>query len=118
MEAKPKKSTTLSEVTLSVQRKRINELESELLSVRRSLAEHENKHHGLERRAVSAEENSEALFNAVRILADVIPPDTAQGRRARQEARVLLEAKKITPPSTLGSSRARKTRRRRKLFLT
>ncbi len=115
METKPKKpkNTALVDVTLEVQRNKIRELESDLVAARRHLAERENLHHGLERRAASAEASSEALFNAVRILADVIPPDTARGRKARQEARVLLEEKKITPPSTLGSSRVRKRRRRR-----
>lgn len=85
----------------------IDRLETRLRSVEKGLAEKENEHLRLERRATSAEGQVEAMFDAVRILAKAVPSETALGRRVRQEARVRLEAQKITPPGTLGSSRNR-----------
>lgn len=108
---KRKKSENLVDTTLSVLRGEVERLESKLRGVERELAAQENLHSKLERRANSAEESAEVLLEAVRVLAKAIPPDTAQGRRVRQEARVLLEAKKITPPSSLGSSRNRPKKR-------
>lgn len=102
-----KKSNDLMESTLSVMREELERVESKLRGVERELAAQENLHSKLERRANAAEEVAEVMLNAVRILAKAIPPDTAQGRKVRQDARLLLEEKKITPPSTLGSSRNR-----------
>ena len=109
--AKKKKRHDLVETTLTVLRNELENVESKLRATETSLAAKENNQHRLERRANSAEEQVEALFDAVRVLAKAIPPDTALGRKVRQEARVLLEARKITPPSTLGSSRNRGKKR-------
>jgi hypothetical protein len=49
---------------------------------------------------------------AVRVLAKVVSSKTADGRRARAEARQLLEERGIRPPGTLGASRKRRKRRR------
>ena len=106
--ARPKKKVkTLEESTLAVMRGELNRLESKVRSTEQNLAAKENEHSRLERRANSAEAEAEALFNAVRVLASAIPSTTAQGRKVRQEARVILEKKGITPPSSLGSSRNR-----------
>ena len=102
-----RKVRTLEESTLSVMRAEISRLESRVRSAEQNLASNENEHTRLERRASSAEEAAETLFNAIRVLASAIPSTTAQGRKVRQEARVILERKKITPPSSLGSSRNR-----------
>ena len=106
-----KRDQSLQEVTIGVLRGEVERLESKLRAAERNLAEKENEHLSLERRANSAEAQVEAMFDSIRILAASIPPDTAVGRKARQEARVKLEALNITPPSSLGSSRNRPRRR-------
>jgi hypothetical protein len=55
----------------------------------------------------------EAVFHAVSILADRVKPKTVEDRAARMQARKLLEEAGIKPPSTLGSSRSRKPKKRR-----
>lgn len=102
------KTQNLVEVTLTLLRKKLEEAEHKLKAAETALAARENEHLKLERRANSAEAQMEACFNAIRILASVIPPMTAQGRKVRAEARQALEEHKVTPPSTLGSSRDRK----------
>jgi hypothetical protein len=104
---KRKREQSLQDTTITVLKNEIERLETKLTSAERALAEKENLHLRLERRVTSAENQAEAMFDAVRILAKAVPSDTALGRRVRQEARVRLEDGKITPPSTLGSSRNR-----------
>lgn len=90
-----------------VLRSKVAELETEINALKVNLAFHENQHLKLERGKTSAEEHAEILFNACRILADAVTNSTSAGRRAREEARELMESNKIRPPSTLGSSRSR-----------
>lgn len=90
-----------------VLRERVAALEKEVRSLHTSLAFHENAHMALERRAKAAEEQAEAFMNACRILASATSNTTFSGRQAREEARRILEAEGIRPPSTLGSSRSR-----------
>lgn len=111
LKPKKKKRHDLAETTLAVLRNELENVESKLRAAETSLAARENNHHRLERRANAAEEHAETLFEAVRVLSKAIPPDTAQGRKVRQDARVLLEKCKITPPSSLGSSRNRGKKR-------
>lgn len=105
---KRKSGDTLHETIISTQRKEIERLESKIRGNEQTIRTLENNQARLERRAVASEDDAEALLNATRVLAAVIPPDTAQGRKVRQEARQLLEKRKISPPSTLGSSRNRR----------
>lgn len=56
----------------------------------------------------------EALI-ATRILAAAVNPNTQEGKAARAEARKVLEAAGIRPPGTLGSSRQRKARKKRRV---
>jgi hypothetical protein len=90
-----------------VLRSKLAELESEVRALKVSLAFHENWYLRLEREKTAADDHAEVLFNACRILAGALSNSTSAGRRAREEARELLESNKIHPPSTLGSSRAR-----------
>jgi hypothetical protein len=106
-----KKTQTFVDTAMGVVRAELERTESRLWSTERDLAARENEHARLERRTNAAEAEATALLDAIRILASGIPPDTAQGRRIRQEARQLLESKKISPPSTLGSSRNRGKKR-------
>ena len=55
----------------------------------------------------------DAALLAVRVLAKAVSSKTADGRRARAEARRLLEERGVRPPGTLGASRTRRKRRRR-----
>lgn len=84
--------------------KTISKLENEIAAL-------ENRLLRFERIVTTAEEDREVLYDIVRLLAAQIGNDTAPGRKVRQIARQLLEARKITPPATLGSSRSRKKRR-------
>jgi uncharacterized Rmd1/YagE family protein len=52
---------------------------------------------------------------AVRILAKAVSPKTAVGKKARADARQLLEERGLRPPGTLGSSRTKRRRRKRPL---
>jgi uncharacterized Rmd1/YagE family protein len=52
---------------------------------------------------------------AVRILAKAVSSKTATGKKARAEARQLLEERGLRPPGTLGSSRVKRRRRKRPL---
>lgn len=92
---------------ISTLRAELEKVGSSLRAAERCLAEKENDQLRLERRVTSSEAQAEVMFDTIRILAKAIPPDTATGRRVRQEARTHLEAHKITPPSSLGSSRNR-----------
>lgn len=106
--AKPKDSKLKKEM-LEVLRGRNASLEFELKSLRPVLAAHENAKLKLQRVAAAAEADAEALFDAIRVLAAQVGSGDRPSRNAREEARSLLESRKITPPHTLGASRKRKS---------
>ena len=54
-----------------------------------------------------------ALFFAVEVLAAQVNNHTRDGRGARTSARQALEKNHIKPPSTLGSSRNRKGKKKK-----
>jgi hypothetical protein len=66
------------------------------------------------RQAMTAEDDREALYNAVRVLALVVPNTTGVSRKARKDARKLLEDRKLPTPHTLGSSRKRVSKKKKK----
>lgn len=99
---------------LIVLRKDNKRLESKNRSLLSQVAKLENQWLGLEQRACTAEDVREALYDAVRFLAEQVDSKTAKGRGARKRARNQLEGCGITPPGTLGSSRVCKKRRKKK----
>ncbi len=104
---KKKKVSTLSETTIKTLNARLDTVESDLRVMARLLATTENMYNKTLRKVTAADDDAEALLNAVRILAAEIPSNTGVGRKVRGRARLLLEARKIPPPSTLGASRKR-----------
>ena len=109
-----RKPFQFEEEVLKLLRKENKELEVKTRSLMRQVSALENDRLHIEGRTVVAEGRQEALFNALRILAEQVSKTTAKGRRARQEARKVLKDLKITPPVTLGSSRVRKKKRRKR----
>lgn len=99
---------------IDVLRQENKDLTTKINSLRSQLSTLENNRLKYEQRSITAEDGQSVLFDAVRILADAINNDTASGRAARTRARKILEDSQITPPGTLGFSRARKKRRKRK----
>lgn len=96
-------------------RSRIAVLESQTRALENTVRAHENAALTADRRVHTAEADREMLYIAVRVLAKAVPNTTVGGRKAREAARKLLESKGMKPPSTLGSSRERKKRRKRLL---
>ena len=74
----------------------------------------ENHQLTMERRAAAAEKQAEIFYGVIRSLAEVIPNNTARGRAARANARLMMESCEIKPPLTLGASRNRKPVKSRK----
>jgi hypothetical protein len=108
-----RRQKTLTSEMVELLRSKNTALTKECNSLRNSLRAAENELLHFKSRTVRAEEDREAIFDAIRALSDVVSNDTMQGRRARQEARKLLETQKIRPPSALGSSRGTRIKRRR-----
>jgi cell division septum initiation protein DivIVA len=104
---------SLRDNAFGVLRKRVQDYETQLLSLRKRVAQLENEEARINRRVVSAEADAEVLLEAVRVLAYQTPRETAGGSRARADARKLLESRKITPPHSLGASRQRVKRRKK-----
>lgn len=115
---KPKKPALLTIEVMEVQRGKIQELERQLVLESTRLGAAERAKFKYETRAIAAEENADVLFEAIRILATRVENTTVADRKAREEARKLLEDKKIHPPSSLGSSRERKPVKRSRKTLT
>ena len=97
----------LKSAVVFVLKKKLTEAEAQVNALKTQLAFHENTHLKLERHKAAAENQAEILFNACRILASAVDNTTSVGRRAREEARELLESNKLRPPGALGSSRSR-----------
>ena len=108
--AKAKKSKLKKEI-LDVLRDRCKEMELKISRYTSERAFHENERLKIRRAQTSAEADAEALLNAVRVLSAEVPSDKAAGRKSREDARKLLESRKIRPPHTLGVSRRRKSRK-------
>lgn len=109
-----KKQKRLIDEVAEMLRDKNRQLELEVSALKTHLREAENNALRVESRVVRAEEERQALYDAVRVLAGQVSNTMASGRRARHEARKTLENHKIRPPSTLGSSRAQKRKTRRK----
>ena len=103
--AEQNKKAKLATELLQVLREKNRELEKQVRSATMSLHEAENNALVQESRANSAEKAITNLYSAVRVLADEVGNNTAQGRRVRHEARILLEQVKLTPPASLGKTR-------------
>ena len=104
----------LKEEAIVVLRRRVKAQDILINSLKTRVSALENQEDALTRRMVSAETEAEAAISAVRILAYQVSNETAQGKQARSDARKLLEKHKIRPPHSLGSSRKRKARRKKK----
>jgi hypothetical protein len=104
----------LFEETLTTLRVENKKLHSKNIALLTELKHHENNRLKWESRYTVAEDRQEALYDAIRVLAEQVSNRSANGRKAREAARKILEAKKISPPVTLGSSRQRKVKRRRR----
>lgn len=116
-EDKRRREKGLKDEMLEVLREKNAELRKANTSLQSALTRTENDRLRQTARAQKAEEDREALYDAVRVLSASMPNTTSQGRKARHDARKLLEQNKIPPPSTLGSSRqveSRKKKRRKR----
>ena len=105
---------SLPEAAEEVLRKRNRELQRQLATAKeqKSKADRDASRAELELDAV--ESAFTAFFFAVDRLAEEVTSKTMKGRVAREFARKALEEVGIRPPSTLGSSRQRKKRTKRK----
>ena len=101
---RPRRSKLDVEV-IDVLRDKNRELTKELASVNNQLIAEERAAVILQRRAVAAEREAVVLMDALRALATGAPNTTWAGREARKNARKVLEAACVRPPSTLGHSR-------------
>jgi ribosomal protein L19E len=109
-----RKSKDLKTQTIEMLRRKLRASEEERISVKARLRECENALGKFSRTAKAAEDELEAWMDAVRVLAEQVSNTTGAGRRARVEARQILEAKKIRPPHSLGTSRNRKKASKKK----
>ena len=115
MEDSTSKTDKFAQQVMTTLRKENAELETKNRGLLSQIAKLENSRMKNEQRTIIAEDVREALFDAVRVLAEQVSNETSKSRRARERARQLLERKNITPPGTLGYSRAsRKKRKKRK----
>jgi hypothetical protein len=114
--AEKKSKKTFKQQVMSVLRKENKALEVENRSLLTQVAKLENLQLKQEQRTAIAEAVREILFDAVRVLAKEVSNETMKGRRARELARKLLETHGVTPPGTLGRSRAprKKTKKKKK----
>jgi len=92
---------------VEILRKENIELETKVRSMERHMVKHSIRSH-------AAEDALLATAEAVRVLAKQVSSETTLGKKARAEARSILEKAGVKPPGTLGSSRERKRRRRTK----
>jgi hypothetical protein len=112
--AKKKRKRTLPEETIKILNTRLDWVEKDLKKKEAALAAAENAYYRVLRGVTAADDDAEALMNAVRVLAAEVPSNTAPCRKARAAARQFLEARKIPPPSTLGASRNRPKGKKKK----
>jgi hypothetical protein len=109
-----KAKSTLHLETIAVLRNKIKALETKVNGLISYSAGFENRTLASERRAKAAEKQSEVLYDALRILANVTSNKLTAEREARTAARKLLEKNNIQPPKTLGASRNRKSGKKKK----
>ena len=83
------------------------ELSSEVVALKATIRELEAGRLCYESLGVTAAEDREAVFFALSVLASRVGRSAVKDRKARTEARKVLESRGITPPSTLGKSRVR-----------
>lgn len=112
-DTKGPKKTKLKKAILDTLREKNRKLETRANSTEVRIRQLENEHAKILRAQHAAEADAEALLDAVRALSSEVSSDTAFGRRVREEARKLLESRKIQPPHTLGASRNRKSKKKR-----
>ena len=83
-------------------------------ALKNQLAAREHVNARLEAASYGSAQCVEALYMAVRILANGVDSTTARGKTIRSEVREIIERVGITPPSTLGSSRRTGGRRKKR----
>lgn len=112
---KKERKRTLPEETIKVLNVALEAAEVDAKATKISLAAAENAYYRERRKVTNVDGDIDALMGAIRALADQVTSKTSPGRRARHEARELLAARKIPPPSTLGAPRNRpKVRKKRR----
>jgi len=104
---KKKRKRTLPEETIKMLNRRLDLVEKDLKKKQQLLAATENSYNRVLRGVTAAEDDAEALMDAVRVLAEQVTSTTSPGRKARQAARTILATRRIPPPSTLGTPRKR-----------
>lgn len=109
-----KKRPKLAGEIIDIYKEDIASLTEKVKVLERKVLAHDKQKAVLERAARSATADADALLEAVSVLAGGISSDRKEGRRVRAAARKLLESRRVTPPSTLGSSRKRARRRGKK----
>lgn len=103
----PKPKGELQEEAIQLLKEERDALQQEVTALQIRIL-HLDKKVARQARAVrSAEVEAEVLLEAVSEFARTVTNDTRAGRDTRERVRKLLEANKIPPPSTLGSSRKR-----------
>lgn len=104
----------LAEEMVLVLRVKIKELSDKISALSTHVRSMENSKFLHTERADVAESKAITMYDAIRILAAEVPNNLARGRAIRQQVRAMLEENKISPPGTLGSSRNRAKKGRRK----
>lgn len=106
----------LKDEAISMLREKVKKLEAEVLLREGQLRSTETALQREATRRSAAEDVASTYYEAIGVLAAVVPNTTRPEREARERARRYLESKKIRPPATLGSSRpgARAKKRVRK----
>jgi hypothetical protein len=97
---------------MAILREKNLEMSKQLRILEAKLASSENEQAKLLRTSVAATADAEALLGAVRVLSDMVESKTSPGRKARQDARQLIEQRGMQPPYTLGSSRVRHSKKK------
>ena len=99
----------IKEEVIAVQREEIEELQAEIHRLEHLLAASEGKLALLQSGREGLKGDMLTMLNVIRLLAAQLTNGLSGPRKARREARKLLESRGLDPPSTLGSSRIRKS---------
>ena len=102
--------SAIREDAIAVQREEIEELQGEVARLTNLLASTENRLVLEQSTSNGLRTDMETMMDVIRLLAGQLTNGLAAPRKARKDARRMLERRGITPPSTLGSSRERKSK--------
>lgn len=111
--SKKRKPNILEKEAIDILKEENDALQKELRALRLRVLTWDKKEMHWSREVRSATEDADVLLEVVSLFSRVITNEKREWRNVREEARKLLESKKIPPPAALGSSRNRKKTRRK-----